>query len=126
MRLRQELKDIQLHFETMYRYTAWRKYPIERWENLCDYLKGNGNQILTKILYSNIANLTNVNHTCPYKANDTMEFITERFSGDLFELNYLLPAGNYRMNQTYVEGVERHLVFRFEIYFAISDHRLWH
>lgn len=78
-------------------------------------------------MYANGGNYTNVNHTCPYKANETIAYFAERYSGDAFALTYLMPAADYPMNLTYTEGVERFLVYRFEAYFAISHYyRIWH
>lgn len=81
---------------------------------------------MTTIVWANLGAYTTVNHTCPYQKNEVISIIAKRYSGDKFALNYLVPAGDYRMNISYALGVERIFVLRFEIHFTISDHRVWH
>lgn len=124
--LLRNISKVWVHFETMYRYTSYRAYPINRWENVCAFLAGKDDQIITKIVFSNLQRYTNVNHTCPFLANEILKFQVDRINMDYFKLDYLLPAGDYRMNLTYTEGVERNHVIALEVSFAISDYRIWH
>lgn len=123
--LRQALKNIQVHFDTQFRYATFQKFPINRWENLCDYLKGKRSEVLLAVVFSNLQNYTNVNHPCPYTTNETIFLKADRYEFDAFTFKYFLPAGDFRLNITYAEGAERNMVCRLQIHFTISDHRVW-
>lgn len=122
---RQTLENIQVHFDTMFRYSKFQKFPVNRWENLCDFLSGKGNQPILAVLFGNLQNYTNVNHTCPFEANETLTLKADQYEWDSFAFKYFLPAGDFRFNITYTEGAQRNMLGRFEAHFAISDHRVW-
>lgn len=124
--LLKQLNDIQIHMEAFYRYATFQKFPVDRWENVCDYLSGRGNHILFKILMDNLGKYITPQHPCPYKVNETVSITAERFDVRSFHFEPLLPAGDYRLIVTYAEGKERHWVFSFELTGSVSDHRIWH
>lgn len=124
--VQKQLNNIQVHVETFYRYATFQKYPIERWESLCDFLSGRGNPILLKIMFANVGKYIQVKHPCPYKLNETISILIERYDIRSFRFEPLLPAGDYRLNVTFAEGKERHTIFVIEASGSVSDHRIWH
>lgn len=62
------LYDAWIHFVFYYRYNGitYQKFPVNVWENLCDWKKGTKSWILDWSI-GKVLSYTNFNHPCPYE-----------------------------------------------------------
>lgn len=125
------MDEIYIHLVMYRRLATYQKFLIDRRESMCDYLAG-GNRGSTLVLNIYLENYKHqnslfMNHTCPYRANETLAIISPRFPMKLFEFP-LLPSGDYRMHTIYGSDAGPNSAFyiEFVIYVSISDHRVWH
>lgn len=123
-RILDDINIMYIRFDTLYRYNTYQKFPINLWENVCDYLAGRGRQYMINIMYDNFGQYI-TNHTCPFKANETLSFMVDKYYVNNFTFNYLVPSGDYRLNITYAVGAERNMLIELEFYYSVSDHRIW-
>lgn len=115
----------RVKFVLNFRYNTFEKYMIDRWENPCVFFDGTGNAEVFTILYENFQNLVSL-HACPYRRNETFTIVADRFEVDNYRTETLLPAGHYRLDIQIASSDDRIFVMLLEIFFEISDHRVWH
>lgn len=102
---------------------TYSKFPIDIWENLCDYLAGRRektfgmNWLLTPVL-----KYANFNHPCPLQG--LLSIKADNISIDIFAFELsLMPSGKYRIEVSFTGG-DRVPGFEYKMYGSISDHRL--
>lgn len=68
MNFSEPMYDLWGHFVLYYRFNGmtYSKFPIDLWENACDWLKGKKSWILDWSA-GKVLNYTNLNHSCPYQ-----------------------------------------------------------
>lgn len=101
---------------------VYHKFPIDLWENLCDYLDDrSAKSYLLNWTVGRILKYSNMNHSCPYVGllyakNDNISIAN-------FPFEPLIPSGRYRVDGAFTEA-DRVPQAEFQIYFSVSDHRL--
>lgn len=122
--LRKTFQNGDVHVVLYRRYMRWQKYLVDVWENLCDVLDPHKFTPVMDIFYSNFKQFTNLRHPCPYRINETVYVYCDRvFFGNLS--TPLIQSGSYRSDITLTDGKERHPILCVQMYFDISDHRVW-
>lgn len=112
---------------TLYKkYNTYQKYLIDVRDDFCEFFKlGDSTKPLTKILLDNFGRLLHFDYQfhCPFGPG----LLTGWSKGVNFsDINVpLMPAGRYRFDLLFTKKDERHKYFKFEMYFAISDIRVW-
>lgn len=125
MNMTTPIDDIWFHIVFYYKFNGivYNKYPIDVWENFCEFLDGKRerkfglNWLMLKVLkYSNF------NHSCPYKG---LIFVkADNISLDDFGFDHsFVPSGRYRVDISFTDG-DRVPFWDFSLYGEVSDHRL--
>lgn len=70
--LLEDMDDLYVRFILFYRYTTYRKFLVDRWENVCAYLAGKPNRgtEYLDVFYINWRNLSSIDHPCPMQKGD--------------------------------------------------------
>ena len=120
--LKESVDNVQIHFDLYYRYNI----PIDRYVDLCQYLKDKdaSKAPLMRFLMENIGKYSSMNHTCPY--GSVIFWKADHFNFDNFKFTPLLPSGRFRLDIEFFNNSRLNLIAFAQIYFKISDHRLWH
>lgn len=119
------VNDVLFHVTFYYKFNriVFNKYPIDLWENVCDYLDGKiMKSYMLDWIVKGLLKYTNLNHSCPYigyvflKADnisvDTLSFAPS-----------LIPAGSYRIDIIGTES-DRVTFAAAQMYFSVSEHRM--
>lgn len=117
------LDNIWFHFVFYYRFnpTTFSKFPIDVWENVCDWIGGKAKAAILNFGLGNILKYTSLNHSCPYQevyAN------ADNLTSDSFIVDQLFPAGKYRAEANVTDGYKKNLLANIKLIFSISDHRI--
>lgn len=99
------------------------KFPIDLWENMCDWISGKRKAYILDWTFRRILNYTNFNHTCPFYGYYVIDI--KNISTDHFNVEPLLPSGKYRLDVEFTQQQGGGVPFTaFHIYFSVSDYRL--
>lgn len=102
---------------------VYQKFPIDLWENLCDWISGKKQAYILEWTFGRILNYTNFNHPCPFFGY--YYIFANNISIDHFVVEPLLPSGRYRIDVDFMyKQTDRLPENAFQIYFSVSDHRL--
>lgn len=120
-----EVHRTNVHIEMYYRYATYHKFMIDIWEDFCAYLEclEPSKARVLNVIHKNIRNYTNVIHACPYKGIIYVK--ADRYPFNTFLFDTLLPSGRYRIDLNFTNGFKKETFFFAQIYFSISDLRLW-
>lgn len=116
--------DIWMHTVFYYKFNGitYSKFPIDLWENGCDYLAGKSkNSYILDWVLPNYLKYTNWNHTCPYVGLVFCKVAS--IHGKTLQFKYLIPAGRYYVDFVITDG-ERAPMAKIQAFFSVSDHRL--
>lgn len=119
------IRDLWLNIVFYYKYNGivYNKFPVDVWENACEFLDGNREKkFMMTWLYARLLPFTNFNHSCPYsnfiiKADNVSLEKTFSFTESIF------PSGRYRVNVMLTE-YDRVPFFEYVIFGSISEHYL--
>lgn len=119
------LDDVYVHTVFYFKYTVFRKFPIDLWENLCEILdpkKGSFylSYSFSKHLYSAIQH--NGPLKCPLMGSYAVKLTN--VSMDLFDLPSLIPAGQYRIDANVTEKNRNNVLMIFSLFASVSDNRI--
>lgn len=129
-KLKKKINAMFFHAVVYYRYNGieYKKFPIDLWENLCDWFKLHGDStkkmkyFFLEWMHKRFLNYTNINHTCPYEGEMTVR--AARFPISSIEIPQLLPAGRYRLDIILFEGDRKSIIYGINLFFSISDNRI--
>lgn len=122
------VKEAWVHNVFYYQFNGrvYNKYPIDVWENICDFLNGKREKTygLNWMLgRSKMLQYTNFNHPCPFNTG-LMYAKVDNISMDNFNtMIALIPSGRYRIDFTFTEA-DRVPMATAQIFFSVSDHRI--
>lgn len=117
--------DQWFHIVIYYKFNGitYSKFPIDLWENMCDWLIGVGpKKYALDWALKRILNYTHFNHPCPYYVGPAFVKV-DNVSIDMFSFDHLLPSGRYYMDMYLTTG-DRVPFIAFKFYFSISDIRV--
>lgn len=119
----QPIHDCWVHFVSYYRYnpTSYQKFPVNLWENPCDWLKGKKSWLLDWSV-KRVLKYTNINHPCPYDGH--VYFKADNISTNIFNIEQLIPAGRYRIDAFLTDGSKTNVLAKGQLYFSVSDVRV--
>lgn len=117
--------DLKVQFELYYKYNRYERFLINVWEDGC--LKGNDTYTspMNKLIMENIKRLRvklSSDMRCPM--HGTLSSTMDRINGSHLVIP-LLPAGRFRTDFTFTEGKQQNVYATVQLYFAISDLRVW-
>lgn len=119
----QPLDNIWVYFVVYQRFSSYQKF-VYQWEDVCGYFRNESKAPIFKVLFDNLKRFSigELNLQCPI-ANDVV-IAVNKFNMSHFVLP-LLPAARYRVDLNITQGRnKRHIGFA-QVYFRISDFRLW-
>lgn len=119
--LKEPLYDAWLHTVVNYKYTTYRKYAIELWENMCSWISGRSRSFVLDWSIGKVLKYTNLNHSCPYIGHVYCKI--DNISTNHFPIEYLLPSGRYRVDLNVTEGDRKTVLVMAQLFLSISDHR---
>ena len=122
----QPMRNLKLHSVFYYRFNphTYSKFLVDHWEDLCGYLSGRKSSPLLDVAFKLFGSHSNMNHSCPY--NESIKVVFKDYELKKFIIEPLLPAGRFRLDNFYYGGGPEKLIASVKVYFAISDHRIWH
>lgn len=117
------INSIWVHAALFYKYNGivYNKFPIDVWENVCEFLEGKReNKLFLNWMLARVLPYTNYNHTCPYssftiKAENIS--LDKTFSFD----KEILPSGRYRFDVSFTEK-DRVPFFDLKIFGSNAEH----
>lgn len=102
---------------------TFQKFPINLWENLCDWMIGKSTSYVMEWALSKVLKYSNLNETCPWQSNIIVK--VDNISMDTFSLEQsYLPSGSYRADNYFKESEGSIPFATAKLYFSVSDHRL--
>lgn len=123
--LREPLDNIWVHFKAFYRYARYQKFADHR-EDLCAFFKHLNRAPILKVVYDAfLLNKVQLNFKlqCPLK--ETLRIIHPRANMSHFFVP-LVPAGRYRIDINITQGKIGIQIISEQLFFKISDLRIWH
>lgn len=118
------ISESWLHGVVYYKFNGlvYNKFPIDLWENICDFLAGKGISYFMGWTLGKLMEYSTFNHSCPFKAGP-MLVKADNISIENFPVEPLLPSGRFRVDADFTGG-DRVPTASFQIFFSVSDHRL--
>lgn len=120
--LTEPVHDIWVHTVFYHKYNTYQKFPIDLWENVCDWLAGKSKSYVLDWTIGRVRRFANLNHPCPYEGLVYLKI--NNVSIDKFPIEPLLPSGRYRMDVNFTEGNRKKTYVESKFFFSISDHRI--
>lgn len=123
--LNHTIKSFFIHYAMYYKFSnnEYRPFMINVWEDFCGYMNGDKKNLVIGIIYPNIREYTNMNHTCPYKPG--LNFVTMyNLSIHDFVLDFIIPSGRYYLEINGHSGFEGPMIGQIKVYGSVSDHRV--
>lgn len=115
-----------MYYKSKYSQT-YQQYLINVWEHWCDYFAGRKAKVpMTEMFFKGVKAVglhANFKFECPFP-NATLTFSHERANLSNFIMP-LLAAGRYRVDVTFAGRKSGQLYKKYQIYFEISDFRVW-
>lgn len=121
------------HAVFYYRYNGivYKTFPIDVFEDCCEWLiKRNQTGWLEKNKYfiletafGPLLKYSNINHSCPYVGPIYVKADLP-LRNFYYILDYLVPAGRYRVDWSLTDGNKNHIFMSGKLYAAVSDHRI--
>lgn len=123
--LTRPVHDAWIHGTWYYKFNGltYNRFPIDLWENLCDWLSGKSKSYLLDWTIGRAINYSNMNHSCPYHGYVFLKVDNMSVNNFPFEPETLIPSGRYRVDLDFTEG-NRVPIGNAKLYFSVSDHRL--
>lgn len=123
--LNEPLDDLHVHTVFYYKYTVFRKFPIDLWENLCEILNPKKGEFylassFSKIIYDAIQH--NGPLKCPLMGSYAVKLAN--VSTDIFYLPSLIPAGQYRIDTNVTEKNRNNVLLMSSLFVSVSDNRI--
>lgn len=121
--LSEPIHDAWFHFEFYYRYnpTTYQKFPVDLWENICDWFEGKRAHILDWTV-GKVLKYSNLNHPCPYIGHVYIR--TDNLTTNDFPIEQLFPSGKYRIDVHFTDGNKSNVLVKSQYFFSISDYRI--
>lgn len=119
------MNSIWIHgvFNYKYNINSYQKFPIDLWEDICSWLRGENSTYFLKWTAENVRNYSNMNHPCPY--SDTTWIDIKRIPiNRLIVLEPLMPSGRYRVDLNITKGYKEQALIMTKFFFSISDSRI--
>lgn len=117
---------VWIHSVFYYKYNGltFQRYPIDLWENMCDWMIGKTKSYVMEWALNNVLKYSNLNETCPWQGPILVN--VQNISMDSFALEEsFLPSGNYRSDNFFHERKGSKVPFIIaSLYFTVSDHRI--
>lgn len=120
--LTEPIYDAWLHAVVYYKYTTYRKYPIDLWENVCDWMSGKSKAYILDWTIGRVRQYTNLNQSCPLEGAIYLKL--NNISIEHFVIEPLMPSGRYRADLNITGPNRRNVLLLSKIFFSISDHRI--
>lgn len=123
--LTEPINNLWVHFQTFYRYSHYQKFA-DVWEDGCGFLRNMNEARVLKAIFDSINshNLQiNFELQCPFKG------VLKAYHPHANISHFwapLLPAGRYRIDANATKGKNGVQIVFGQIYFTISDLRIWH
>lgn len=118
------LNELYVHTVFYYKYTTFRKFPIDLWEELCGWLNGK-----TKSFYLDAAmskTISSFEHNgpraCPLIGHYAMRIPNISFA--IFKAPSLMPAGRYRIDVNLTENDRNNVIAVTSFQVSVSDLRI--
>lgn len=118
------INEIQANVRLYYRYNTYQKFLIDRWEDVCGYLSGKKPSLMIDVVSDYFYKYSNMNHTCPFEGD--IIYKCDRISSKDLLIRPLLPAGRFHFDTNFTHGKNREFIGNVQIFFSVSDHRVWH
>lgn len=122
--LTEPIHDAWFHIVFYYRWnpTTYNKFPIDIWENVCNWLDGGKSYILDWI-GGNIIKYSNLNHSCPYESQE-LYLKADNLSINTFIIDQFMPSGRFRIDGSITDGNKSRIFVKGQLFFSVSDHRI--
>lgn len=119
------MNSIWIHGVFYYKYNAhsYQRFPIDLWEDVCAWLKGNSHVYFLKWTAENVLSFSNMNHTCPYNGSLLIN-IARMPINRIIMLEPFLPSGRYRVDLNATNGFKKPAFMTSKFFFGISDNRI--
>lgn len=118
------LDELHVHTVFYYKYTVFRKFPIDVWENLCTVLNPKKRAFYlasaVDIIYPYIEHHGKVQ--CPIMGSYKVKM--ENISTESFDLPSLIPAGQYRIESNVTEKNRKNVLLMVVVFVSVSDNRI--
>lgn len=119
------INNVYVHTVFYYKYTVFRKFPIDLWENMCEILEPkNGKFYLSSSFSKSIFSAIQHNGQlkCPLMGSYSVKLTN--VSMDIFELPSLIPAGQYRIDVNLTEKNRNNVLLISSLFVSIADNRI--
>lgn len=120
-----EVTELWMHFILYYKYKTYQKFLIDLWENVCESLNSKLLAPVFKLALDNIRELgvhINFKWKCPFPLRINIYHPGLNMSHAVVPL---LPAGRYRFNVSFALQRGKSEYLDVQVYFAISDLRVF-
>lgn len=120
------INELYVHFVLYYKYTTYRKFLIDIWEDGCAFLNSSLTAPVARLAVENTINLgvkMNFKLECPFSG--TLIFVHDGLNFSHVNVP-LFPAGRYRLDISLASPKKRNIYLEIQAFYTISDIRLWH
>lgn len=101
---------------------TYETFLVDVWEDMCAFLSGSLHGPVLSHLYPNVAQYTNINHSCPYTGNVFISM--KNISSKAGFIEPMLPAGRFRVDVDVAESRGKQPFAGMKFYVRVSDNRL--
>lgn len=112
------------HMVFYYKYTIFRKFPIDMWQNVCEILNPKKQVQFFSSAFKPL--LPYIQHDgkleCPIMGSYAARI--SNISLDQFDLPSLIPAGKYRIDVNITEKNRKNVILVTQTYATVSDNRI--
>lgn len=125
MNLSQTVDAVLIHSVFYHKFNgiSFAKFPIDLWENLCDWMGGKSISYVMEWSLGKVLKYANRNITCPW--NSYMFIKVDNISMNTFSFEQsFIPSGKYRVDNYFMESKGSIPFITASLYFTVSDHRL--
>lgn len=116
------LDEVFFHTVVYYKYTVFRKFPIDLWENVCGWLSGSKTSFILNALLNNVLPFIHGNLTCPMFGNYFI--LIKNISSTIYDIPSLMPSGQYRIDINVTEKNRNNILATASLQIINSDNRI--
>lgn len=122
--VKEPLDEPVAHVVFYYKYTIFRKFPIDLWQNLCEILNPKKQVQFFSSSFKPI--LPHIQHDgkleCPLMGSYAARITN--LSLNQFDLPSLIPAGKYRIDVNITENNRKNVILLTRTYVNVPDNRI--
>ncbi|XP_031629087.1 uncharacterized protein LOC116344614 [Contarinia nasturtii] len=129
LNLTKPVKEALMHIVLYYKYNTYQRFAINLWEDACFWISHMKKSFFLDWtlkrffnLPTNINNITNINHPCPYEGFVYVKI--NNVSVDQFPFEQFIPSGRYRLDVDFTRHDKKTLYASAKLYFSVSDLRI--